>query len=43
MTHYQAVLQAYYLGYNNVLIFEDDVCMYEYKYVIIKRYAKQYT
>lgn len=27
MTHYQAVLQAYYLGYNNVLIFEDDVCM----------------
>ena len=27
MTHYQAVMQAYYLGYNNVLIFEDDVCL----------------
>ena len=27
LTHYQAVLQAYHLGYNNVLIFEDDVCL----------------
>lgn len=27
LTHYQAVMQAYYLGYNNVLILEDDVCL----------------
>ena len=27
LTHYQAVMQAYHLGYNNVLIFEDDVCL----------------
>ena len=24
--HYEAVMQAYYLGYNNVLILEDDIC-----------------
>ena len=27
MSHYQAVNQTYHLGYNNVLIIEDDVCM----------------
>ena len=26
MTHYQAVLQAFELGYQNVLIVEDDIC-----------------
>ena len=26
ISHYNAVAQAYYLGYNNVLILEDDVC-----------------
>ena len=26
LAHYQAVLQAYELGYNNVLIIEDDMC-----------------
>ena len=26
MTHYQGVLYAYEQGYNNVLIFEDDIC-----------------
>ena len=34
MTHYQAVMQAYHLGYNNVLIFEDDVCMNKDKHMI---------
>jgi len=27
LTHYNAVMQAYHLGYNNILIFEDDVCL----------------
>ena len=26
MSHYRAVLQAYELGYNNILIIEDDIC-----------------
>ena len=26
MSHYRAVVQAYELGYNNVLIIEDDIC-----------------
>lgn len=27
ITHYAAISQAYHLGYNNVLIIEDDVCL----------------
>ena len=27
INHYNAVMQAYHLGYNNVLIFEDDICL----------------
>lgn len=34
MAHYAAVMQAYYLGYNNVLIFEDDVCLNTDKHLI---------
>ena len=34
LTHYQAVLQAYELGYNNVLILEDDVCFIKNKNLI---------
>ena len=32
--HYQAVLQAYEFGYNNVLIIEDDVCFIKDKKLI---------
>ena len=32
--HYAAVMQAYYLGYNNVLIIEDDVCLRTDKEII---------
>jgi len=34
MSHYQAVLQAYELGYNNVLILEDDICFIKDKNLI---------
>lgn len=34
ITHYQAVLQAYELGYNNVLIMEDDICFIKDKELI---------
>ena len=34
MSHYQGVLQAYELGYNNVLIFEDDICFIKNKNII---------
>lgn len=34
LAHYQAVLQAYEFGYNNVLIFEDDVCFIKDKNLI---------
>lgn len=32
--HYQAILQAYELGYNNVLVFEDDACLIKDKAVL---------
>ena len=34
ITHYQAVLQAYELGYKNVLIIEDDICFIKNKELI---------
>lgn len=34
ITHYQAVLQAYELGYKNVLIMEDDICFIHNKQLI---------
>lgn len=34
ITHYNAVLYAYYLGYNNVLILEDDICFIKDKQLI---------
>lgn len=34
ITHYNAVLYAYELGYNNVLIMEDDVCFVKNKKLI---------
>ena len=34
ITHYQAVLQAYEFGYNNVLIIEDDICFIKNKQLI---------
>lgn len=34
LTHYQAILQAYELGYNNILIIEDDICFIKNKKLI---------
>lgn len=34
MTHYQAVLQAFELGYKNVLIVEDDICFIKDKKIL---------
>ena len=34
IAHYQAVLQAYEFGYNNVLIIEDDICFIKDKKLI---------
>lgn len=34
ISHYNAVLQAYYAGYNNVLIIEDDICFIKNKSLI---------
>ena len=34
ISHYNAVSQAYYLGYNNVLILEDDICFLKDKNIV---------
>ena len=34
ISHYKAILQAYYLNYNNVLIIEDDMCFNKDKTLI---------
>ena len=34
ITHYNAVLQAYEFGYNNVLIIEDDTCLIKNKNIL---------
>ena len=37
LAHYQAILQAYEFGYNNVLVLEDDICFLKNK-KLIKKY-----
>lgn len=34
LAHYQAILQAYEFGYNNVLVLEDDICFLKDKTII---------
>lgn len=36
ISHYKAILQAYELGYNNVLVIEDDICFIKDEQRIIK-------